>query len=62
MAVLHASQQIAEVQDSGLAVRKRVIKLLKGVFSTTGEKDIQVDICCKMVGLTADTDESIKVR
>ena len=43
-------------------MRKRVIKLLKGVFSTTGEKDIQVDICCKMVGLTADTDDSIKVR
>jgi cohesin loading factor subunit SCC2 len=42
-------------------VRKRVIKLLKGIFGTTAERDIKVDICCKMIGLTADTDENIKV-
>jgi cohesin loading factor subunit SCC2 len=51
----------ADGQDSGLAVRKRVIKLLRGIYGTTSERDIMVDICCKMVGLTADLDENIKV-
>lgn len=47
-------------QDSGLAVRKRVIKLLKGIFGTTTDRNIKIDICCKMITLMADTDEGIR--
>jgi hypothetical protein len=50
----------AEEQDSGLGVRKRVIKLLKGIFGTTGERNIKVDIVCKMITLIGDTDENIQ--
>ncbi|WWC90225.1 uncharacterized protein L201_005158 [Kwoniella dendrophila CBS 6074] len=46
--------------DTGLGVRKRVIKLLKGVFPTMELRDIKVDICCKMVELTDDQDEGVK--
>lgn len=49
------------VQDTGLGVRKRVIKLLRGISSTTADRDIKVDICCKMVTLAGDTDDNIKV-
>lgn len=48
-------------QDTGLGVRKRVIKLLRGISSTTTDRDIKVDICCKMVTLAGDTDDNIKV-
>ncbi|WVQ82810.1 hypothetical protein IAT38_004942 [Cryptococcus sp. DSM 104549] len=46
--------------DTGLSVRKRVIKLLRGIFSTTGQRSIQVDICCKIIVLASDKDEGIK--
>jgi cohesin loading factor subunit SCC2 len=50
----------ADKQDPGLAVRKRIIKLLKGVFGTTGRREIKVDICCKLIALSADKDEGIQ--
>lgn len=49
-------------QDSGLAVRKKVIKLLKEIFPMTETNAIRVDICCKMVELIGDADDNIKVR
>ncbi|KAK1920549.1 sister chromatid cohesion C-terminus-domain-containing protein, partial [Papiliotrema laurentii] len=60
LAVEYYPHLALRVSDSGLAVRKRVIKLLKGIFGTTTEKDIKVDICCKMITLTGDTDENIQ--
>jgi cohesin loading factor subunit SCC2 len=48
-------------QDSGLAVRKKVIKLLKEIFPMTETNAIRVDICCKMVELIGDADDNIKV-
>ena len=44
-----------------MSVRKRVIKLLKGIFGTTSEQDIKVDIVSKMITLIGDTDENIQV-
>ena len=41
-------------------MRKRVIKLFKGIFGTTSERPIKVDICCKLISLTGDTDENIQ--
>ncbi|WVQ94119.1 hypothetical protein IAU59_001197 [Kwoniella sp. CBS 9459] len=46
--------------DAGLGVRKRVIKLLRGIFATMEMKDIRIDICCKMILLTDDQDEGVK--
>nr|XP_019013987.1 uncharacterized protein I206_00064 [Kwoniella pini CBS 10737]OCF52768.1 hypothetical protein I206_00064 [Kwoniella pini CBS 10737] len=46
--------------DTGLGVRKRVIKLLKGIFPTMDSREIQVDICCKMIDLIDDQDEGVK--
>ncbi len=37
-----------------------MIKLLKGIFSTTNERPIKVDICCKLISLTSDNDENIQ--
>ncbi|KAK4684433.1 cohesin loading factor subunit SCC2, partial [Tremellales sp. Uapishka_1] len=52
---------IAErVSDSGLAVRKRVIKLLRGIFSTTDDMDTKIDICCKTITLSEDLDDTVK--
>lgn len=49
------------MKDTGLSVRKRVIKILKGIFATMEEKKMQIDICCKMIALTDDRDPGIKV-
>lgn len=50
------------MQDTGLSVRRRVIKILKGIFATMEEKKMQIDICCKMIALTDDSDPGIKVE
>ncbi|WWC57550.1 uncharacterized protein I303_100082 [Kwoniella dejecticola CBS 10117] len=46
--------------DTGLGVRKRVIKLLKGIFPNMESREIQVDICYKMIDLIDDQDEGVK--
>ncbi|KIR30957.1 cohesin loading factor subunit SCC2 [Cryptococcus deuterogattii LA55] len=48
------------VMDTGLSVRRRVIKILKGIFATMEEKKMQIDICCKMIALTDDSDPGVK--
>jgi cohesin loading factor subunit SCC2 len=49
-------------QDSGVGVRKRVIKLLTGIFSTVADSAIRTDICCRMIGAMDDSDDGVKVR
>ncbi len=49
------------VQDSGLGVRKRVVKLLKGIFVTTDSSSVKADICCRMIDLIQDHDDNVKV-
>lgn len=44
-----------------MSVRKRVIKLLVGVFATTTDKAIRADICCRLVDTMEDQDDNIKV-
>ncbi|RSH84025.1 Sister chromatid cohesion protein 2 [Saitozyma podzolica] len=53
----HIAQRVT---DSGLGVRKRVVKLLRGIFTNEQSKDIRIDICCQMVILVADQDETVK--
>jgi cohesin loading factor subunit SCC2 len=48
-------------KDSGLGVRKRVIKLLTGIFSTVADTSIQTDICCRMIEAMNDSDDGVKV-
>ncbi|CAD6587723.1 MAG: Sister chromatid cohesion protein 2 [Tremellales sp. Tagirdzhanova-0007] len=48
------------VSDSGLAVRKRVIKLLRDIFMTTNTPQIKVDVCCKIILMMGDQDQSVK--
>lgn len=49
------------LQDTGLGVRKRVIKLLKGMYSIIDQQNYRVDTCCRLVGMVADQDEGVKV-
>lgn len=52
---------VRRIYDTGLGVRKRVIKLLKGIFENS-DQTIKLDICSKLIGLVEDLDESVKVR
>lgn len=45
------------MQDSGLAVRKHVIKLMKAMYGLLDERDIKVDICYKLVAMIAEEDD-----
>ncbi|EAL23165.1 hypothetical protein CNBA5100 [Cryptococcus deneoformans B-3501A] len=60
LATQYYPQIALRVMDTGLSVRKRVIKILKGIFATMEEKKMQIDICCKMIALTDDRDPGIK--
>lgn len=48
-------------QDSGVSVRKRVVKLLTGIFPTVADSMIRADICCRLIEAMNDQDENIKV-
>ncbi|KAJ9112608.1 hypothetical protein QFC19_000628 [Naganishia cerealis] len=50
----------ARVTDTGLGVRKRVIKLLKGVYAIIDKPAYRIDTCCRLVGMVADQDEGVK--
>lgn len=49
------------VQDTGLAVRKRVIKLLKSYYGVTNDLVKKIDVCTKLVLRMLDEDDSVKV-
>ncbi|GJJ15616.1 hypothetical protein Clacol_009894 [Clathrus columnatus] len=54
-------EQIADrIADTGLAVRKRVIKLLRTFYSVSTQQDRRVDICTKLVLRMNDEDESVR--
>lgn len=62
LAVQYFPLLAARVTDTGLAVRKRVVKMLRDMFSTTDNRELGIDICCKLVVATLDEDDGIKVR
>jgi cohesin loading factor subunit SCC2 len=47
-------------QDTGLSVRKRVIKLLKSFYSVTTDNAIKIDICRGLVMRLHDEDDTVK--
>lgn len=53
--------RIAErVTDSGLSVRKRVIKLLKGIYAVVEDQAARIEICRRLVGRVNDEDDGVK--
>ncbi|KAL5501640.1 SCC2 [Sanghuangporus vaninii] len=54
-------QKIAErIADTGLGVRKRVIKLLKSFYGITNSLDRKIDTCSKLVLRMLDEDDTVK--
>lgn len=51
----------ARIADSGLGVRRRVIKLLKVLFNVLEDESARAEICRKIVCRVLDEDEGIKV-
>ncbi|KAI0078215.1 ARM repeat-containing protein [Panus rudis PR-1116 ss-1] len=53
--------KIAErIADTGLSVRKRVIKLLKSFYAVTKDTPSRIDICNKLVLRMLDEDDAVK--
>ena len=50
------------ITDSGLSVRKRVIKLLKSLYPVVTDHAHRVDICRRLVCRVNDEDDNVKVR
>lgn len=44
-----------------MSVRKRVVKLLTGIFPTINDPTIRADICCRLFEVMDDQDDTIKV-
>lgn len=38
-----------------------MIKLLRGIFATTTEQPVKIDICVKMIDMISDRDDSVNV-
>ncbi|RPD54662.1 hypothetical protein L226DRAFT_613702 [Lentinus tigrinus ALCF2SS1-7] len=54
-------QRIADrIADTGLGVRKRVIKLLKAYYSVTEDRAARIDICARIVRRMLDEDDTVK--
>lgn len=48
-------------QDTGVNVRKRLLKYFKDIFSLASTIEMQVDVLKKVVGRLADTEPTVKV-
>lgn len=48
------------IADTGLGVRKRVIKLLKAYYSVTEDRAARIDICTRIVLRMFDEDDTVK--
>ncbi|KZT11764.1 uncharacterized protein LAESUDRAFT_733751 [Laetiporus sulphureus 93-53] len=54
-------QKIAErIADTGLGVRKRVIKLLRTIYAATDDRSRRIDICTRIILRMLDEDETVK--
>ncbi|KAI0629898.1 hypothetical protein C8Q77DRAFT_1139118 [Trametes polyzona] len=54
-------QRIADrFADTGLGVRKRVIKLLKAYYNVTDDRDTRIDICMRIALRMNDEDDTVK--
>ncbi|PCH40319.1 hypothetical protein WOLCODRAFT_67627 [Wolfiporia cocos MD-104 SS10] len=54
-------QRIAErIADTGLGVRKRVIRLLKSFYTAAEERSRRIDICIRIVLRMGDEDDTVK--
>ena len=49
------------MQDTGLGVRKRVVKLLKALYLMTDDLQKKIDICSKIILRMLDEDDTVKV-
>lgn len=49
-------------QDTGLSVRKRVIKLLRSIYSVIEDDQQKTEICRRLLSRVKDDDDGIKVR
>jgi cohesin loading factor subunit SCC2 len=48
------------LQDTGVGVRKRVIKLMKSFYDVISDRDQRIDICSKIVYRVTDDDDGVK--
>lgn len=50
------------ITDTGLSVRKRVVKLLKSIYIIVQDPSARADICARLISRLRDDDDGIKVR
>lgn len=61
LAVQYLPNIAERITDSGLSVRKRVIKLLKSLYPVITDHALRVDICRRLVCRINDEDDNVKV-
>lgn len=49
-------------QDTGLGVRKRVVKLFRSIYGAEASSDRKIDMCTRLVMRMLDEDDTVKVR
>ena len=61
LAIQYLPRILDRITDSALSVRKRVVKLLRGVLALINDQCLRIDICKRLVGRIYDEDDSVKV-
>ncbi|GAA5873259.1 hypothetical protein JCM8547_008616 [Rhodosporidiobolus lusitaniae] len=60
LAVQYLPKLSERISDTGLSVRRRVVKLLKLLYHVVKEEEHQIDICKRLVYRVMDEDDGIK--
>ncbi|KAK0544336.1 Sister chromatid cohesion protein 2 [Tilletia horrida] len=57
---MHFDQLVHHIYDSGVSVRKRIIRLLADIYSTVTDKKLQVQCCIRLIRCVTDEDTGVQ--
>ncbi|CAD6955351.1 unnamed protein product [Tilletia controversa] len=57
---IHFEQLVHHIHDSGVSVRKRIVRLLADIYTLVSDKSIQAQCCARLIRCVTDEDTSVQ--
>ncbi|KAE8213588.1 hypothetical protein CF327_g2907 [Tilletia walkeri] len=57
---IHFEQLVHYIHDSGVSVRKRIVRLLADIYTTVSDKNIQAECCARLIRCVTDEDTGMQ--
>ncbi|KAK0533447.1 Sister chromatid cohesion protein 2 [Tilletia horrida] len=57
---IHFEQLVHHIYDSGVSVRKRIIRLLADIYNAVSDKDMQAECCVRLMRCVTDEDTGVQ--